>query len=134
MLLTWCRFFSGAFTSSLLQITSADDISVNPGENITLICNVTNYSNILWFRLKPEEIKLLIMAKKGKLETHFSPSFCVNDSHIDVTKNGSLAINGVSESDLGYYYCRGQNTTCNSHFGKPVKLKFTGGCKYFCSF
>ncbi|MCI4381440.1 hypothetical protein PGIGA_G00251540 [Pangasianodon gigas] len=123
--LLFIQLMIGVFTLSLLQITLADVISVHPGENVTLRCNITNYFNIVWYRLKSEEVKLLIIAKKGKLDTHFSPSSPVDDSHFDVTEDGGLVIIGVRETDLGFYYCGGQNTTTHIQFGKPIRLNFT---------
>lgn len=114
----------GVFTSRLLQITLADIISVPHGENITLVCNITNDSDILWYRLTSQEVKLLVTAKKGKLDAHFSPKDSVEESHFDVTEDSSLVIIGVRETDLGFYYCGRRNTT-HMQFGKPMRLNIT---------
>ncbi|XP_034163343.2 uncharacterized protein LOC117598059 isoform X1 [Pangasianodon hypophthalmus] len=116
------------FTSSLLQITSTDHLSVHPGENITLLCNITNYSEISWYRLRSEEVKLLISAVKGNLKKQFILSYNVNVSHFDITESSSsvsLVIIGVRETDLGFYYCGGRNKTTHIQFGKPIRLNFT---------
>lgn len=112
-------------------MTIADIISVHPGENITLICNITNYSDIFWYRFKSEELKLLISAKMAKVGKDFLPVFNVDESHFDVTNDSSLAIIGVTESDSGFYCCGGQNKK-HIQFGKPIALNFTGGQKSFC--
>ncbi|XP_034163348.2 uncharacterized protein LOC117598061 [Pangasianodon hypophthalmus] len=115
------------FTPCLLQILSTDHLSVHPGENITLLCNITNYSEILWYRLRSEEVKLLISAEKGNLKKTFFFTYNVNKSHFDITESSSsvsLVIIGVRETDLGFYYCGGRNKTTHIQFGKPIRLNF----------
>lgn len=108
-------------------------VSVHLGEIITLSCNTTNDSNILWYRLQSEELKLIISARQAKLGSSFFSSFNVDEGHHDVTENRSLVINGFGDADLGAYYCAGQNAT-RILFGKPITLKFTGGHQYFSKF
>ncbi|KAM9496927.1 uncharacterized protein Hap1MRO34_003156 [Clarias gariepinus] len=115
------------FTPCLFEITSADVRSVHPGENITLPCNITNYPKLLWYRLRTDEVKLLISAEELKLEKTFSPHYNVDKSHFNVAQNSSsvsLVIIGVRETDLGFYYCGGRNKT-HTQFGKPIRLNFT---------
>lgn len=78
-------------------------------------------------------MKLLISAKKGKLERHFSPSFSVDENHFEVTEESSLAIIGVNTTDLGLYYCGGQNKA-HIQFREPITLKFPGGNEYIFLF
>ncbi|XP_053092700.1 uncharacterized protein LOC117598104 [Pangasianodon hypophthalmus] len=109
-------------------IASTDHLSVHPGESIILLCNITNYSEISWYRLRSEEVKLLISAVKGNLKKQFILSYNVNVSHFDITETSSsvsLVIIGVRETDLGFYYCGGQNKTTLIQFGKPIRLNFT---------
>ncbi|XP_053541843.1 uncharacterized protein LOC108274896 [Ictalurus punctatus] len=118
----------GFFTPCLLEIASTDHLSVPPGENITLLCNITNYSEISWYRLRSEEVKLLISADKLKLKKTFSLRYNVNKSHFDMTESSSsvsLVIIGVRETDLGFYFCGGRNNTKHIQFGKLIKLDFT---------
>ncbi|KAF4081713.1 hypothetical protein AMELA_G00164390 [Ameiurus melas] len=124
----------GFFTPCLLEIASTDHVSVHPGGNITLLCNITNYSEISWYRLRSEEVKLLISAEKLKLEKTFSLRYNVNESHFDITESSSsvsLVIIGVRETDLGFYFCGGRNDATHIQYGKPIRLNFTGGCQYF---
>ncbi|XP_017340767.1 uncharacterized protein LOC108274845 [Ictalurus punctatus] len=117
----------GFFTPCLLEIASTDHLSVPPGENITLLCNITNYSEISWYRLRSEEVKLLISAEKLKLKKTFSLSYNVNKSHFDMTESSSsvsLVIIGVRETDLGFYFCGGRNRTTHIQFGKLIRLDF----------
>ncbi|KAF7702515.1 hypothetical protein HF521_001798 [Silurus meridionalis] len=116
------------FTPCLLHITSSDFISVHPGENITLLCNITDYPEISWYQLRSDEVKLLISAEKWKLEKIFFLIYNVNKSHYDVTESSSsvsLVIIGVRETDLGFYYCGGRNKMKHIKFGKPIRLNFT---------
>ncbi|KAI5615888.1 hypothetical protein C0J50_8737 [Silurus asotus] len=117
------------FTPCLLHITSSDFISVHPGENITLLCNITDYPEISWYQLRSDEVKLLISAEKWKLEKIFFQIYNVNKSHYDVTESSSsvsLVIIGVGETDLGFYYCGGRNKMKHIKFGKFIRLNFPG--------
>ncbi|KAI5623700.1 hypothetical protein C0J50_16736 [Silurus asotus] len=120
------------FTPCLLHITSSDFISVHPGENITLLCNITDYTEILWYQLRSDEVKLLITAEKWKLKENYSLIYNVNKSHYDVTESSSLVIIEVRKTDLGFYYCGGRNNTKHIQFGKPIRLNFTGGKHTLC--
>ncbi|KAL7858728.1 hypothetical protein AOLI_G00188300 [Acnodon oligacanthus] len=122
----------GTFRLCLLQRTSSDLRSVHPGENITLHCDITATSEISWYQLSSEEmkLKLLISAGKGKLSESFSISYNINEGHYDGTMNSSsvsLEIAGVNESDLGLFYCGGRNITRSIQFGKAVRLTFGDG-------
>ncbi|KAF5899905.1 uncharacterized protein DAT39_010395, partial [Clarias magur] len=120
------------FTPSLLEITSADVRSVRPGESITLPCNITNYPEISWYRLRSDEVKLLISAEELKLKKTYYPSYNVNKSHFNVAQSSSsvsLVIIGVRETDLGFYYCGGRNRT-HTQFGKHIRLDFTDSNSY----
>ncbi|KAF5900503.1 uncharacterized protein DAT39_009798, partial [Clarias magur] len=118
------------FTPCLLEFTSADVRSVRPGENITLPCNITDYPEISWYRLRSDEVKLLVSAEEWKLRKTYYPSYKVNESHINVAESRgsvSLVITGVRETDLGFYYCCGGRTDAtHTQFGKPIRLNFTG--------
>ncbi|KAL7858724.1 hypothetical protein AOLI_G00188260 [Acnodon oligacanthus] len=123
---------SGTFRLGLLQRTSPDLRSVHPGENITLHCDITATSEISWYQLSSEEmkLKLLISAGKGKLSESFSISYNINEGHYDGTMTSSsvsLVIAGVNQSDLGLFYCGGRNMTRSIQFGKAVVLSFGGG-------
>ncbi|KAF5900513.1 uncharacterized protein DAT39_009819, partial [Clarias magur] len=116
------------FTPCLLEITSADVRSVRPGENITLPCNITNYLEISWYRLRSDEVKLLVSAEELKLKKTHSLSYNVNKSHFKVAQSSSsvsLVIIGVRETDLGFYYCGGRTDATHTQFGKLIRLDFT---------
>ncbi|KAF5900494.1 uncharacterized protein DAT39_009784, partial [Clarias magur] len=122
---------SGLISPSLLQIISADLRSVDPGENITLLCNITQCSEISWYQMNSAGVREIISARQGRLYKRFYPDYNVDESHFDVTESNSsvgLVIIGVGETDLGFYYCGGQNKT-HTQFGKPIRLDFTTGVK-----
>ncbi|KAL6473494.1 hypothetical protein MHYP_G00170550 [Metynnis hypsauchen] len=115
-----------------LQGTSADLRSVHPGDSITLHCDITTDYEISWYHQSSEKmkLKLLIIAKKSKLDSSFFLNYNVKGSHYDGTINtGSvdLLIIGADESDLGLYYCGGQNNTKPIQFGKAIRLTFPDG-------
>ncbi|KAF7702513.1 uncharacterized protein LOC124392623 [Silurus meridionalis] len=117
----------GLFWLSHLQVTFTDHASVHPGENITLLCNITDYPEISWYQLRSDEVKLLISAEQGRVKKKYLLSYNVNKSHYDVTESNSsvsLVIIGVRETDLGFYYCGGRNDDKHIQFGKPIRLNF----------
>ncbi|KAK3505878.1 hypothetical protein QTP70_003738 [Hemibagrus guttatus] len=118
---------SGVISLSLLQIISADLLSVDPGQNITLLCNITNYSEISWYHMNSAGERQLISAVQGKLDKHFYIDYNEDESHFYLTQSSSsvsLVIIGVRETDLGFYYCGGRNKQ-HIQFGKPKRLNFT---------
>ncbi|XP_060767719.1 uncharacterized protein LOC132875110 [Neoarius graeffei] len=117
----------GVITLSLLQIISADHISVDPGQNITLLCNITHYSEISWYQ-KNSTVRQIISAKQKRLDKKFYVDYNVQKGHFDITEinsSVSLVIISVRETDLGFYYCKGKNSTTHTEFGKPIRLNFT---------
>ncbi|XP_058263674.1 uncharacterized protein LOC131364512 [Hemibagrus wyckioides] len=119
----------GVISLNLLQIISADLLSVDPGQNITLLCNITNYSEISWYHMNSTDVRKLILAKQRKLDKHFYVDHNENKSHFALTQSSSsvsLVIIGVRETDLGFYYCGGRNEELHTEFGKPIGLNFTG--------
>ncbi|KAM9496466.1 uncharacterized protein Hap1MRO34_026095 [Clarias gariepinus] len=120
----------GIISLSLLQIISADLISVDPGENITLLCNITQVSEISWYQMNSASVRQIISARQRGLYKDFYVDYNVDESHFDVTESSSsvsLVIIGVRETDLGFYYCGGRNDTTHTQFGKNIKLNFTTG-------
>ncbi|KAK3525967.1 hypothetical protein QTP70_011686 [Hemibagrus guttatus] len=118
----------GVISLSLLQIISADLLSVDPGQNITLLCNITNYSEISWYHMNSAGVRKLISARRGKLDKHFYIDYNEDESHFYLTQSSSsvsLVIIGVRETDLGFYYCGGRNKQ-HIQFGKPKRLNFRG--------
>ncbi|KAK3558743.1 hypothetical protein QTP86_028030 [Hemibagrus guttatus] len=114
---------------SLLQIISADLLSVDPGQNITLLCNITNYSEISWYHMNSAGVRKLISARQGTLDKDFYVDYNEDKSHFYLTQSSSsvsLVIIGVRETDLGFYYCGGRNDAAHTEFGKPIILNFTG--------
>ncbi|KAF5879988.1 uncharacterized protein DAT39_023510, partial [Clarias magur] len=120
------------FTPCLSGIISADARSVHPGENITLPCNITNYYEISWYRLRSDEVKQLISVEYSRLRQTFLIAYNLDKSHFDVRESSSssvsLVIIGVRETDLGFYYCGGWNKTDHTppQFGNFIRLDFTG--------
>ncbi|KAF5880689.1 uncharacterized protein DAT39_023199, partial [Clarias magur] len=120
------------FTPCLSGIISADARSVHPGENITLPCDITNYYEISWYRLRSDEVKQLISVEYSRLRQTFLIAYNLDKSHFDVRESSSssvsLVIIGVRETDLGFYYCGGWNKTDHTppQFGNFIRLDFTG--------
>ncbi|XP_046714900.1 uncharacterized protein LOC124392180 isoform X2 [Silurus meridionalis] len=126
-LLFTLQLLFGLIRPSLLQNISADLISVSPGANITLLCNITNYSQKSWYQMISAGLRQIISARQSSLNKHFHSEYNVDKSHFDVTESSSLVIIGVRETDLGFYYCGGRNDETHIQFGKLIRLNFTGG-------
>ncbi|XP_026989119.2 uncharacterized protein LOC113634389 [Tachysurus fulvidraco] len=119
----------GVISLSLLQNISADLLSVDPGENVTLPCNITNYSEISWYHMNSAGVRQIISTTQGKVGKHFYIAYNEDESHFTITESSSsvsLVIIGVRDTDLGFYYCGGRNKGHNQ-FGKVISLNFTGG-------
>ncbi|XP_047675940.1 uncharacterized protein LOC113634401 [Tachysurus fulvidraco] len=119
----------GVISLSLLQNISADLLSVDPGENVTLFCNITNYSEISWYHKNSAGVRQIISTRQGKVDKHFHVVYNEDKSHFAITEissSVSLVIIGVRDTDLGFYYCGGRKKEHNQ-FGKVISLNFTGG-------
>ncbi|KAF5900493.1 uncharacterized protein DAT39_009783 [Clarias magur] len=130
-LLFTLQLLFGLISPSLLQIISADLRSVDPGENITLLCNITQCSEISWYQMNSAGVRQILSAAQKRLYKDFYVDYNVDESHFDVTESNSsvsLVIIGVGETDLGFYYCGGRNKT-HTQFGKHIRLDFTTGSK-----
>ncbi|XP_027019461.2 uncharacterized protein LOC113653826 isoform X1 [Tachysurus fulvidraco] len=121
----------GVISLSLLQNISADLLSVDPGENVTLFCNITNYSEISWYHMNSSGKRQIISTRQGKVDKHFHVVYNEDKSHFTITESSSsvsLVIIGVRDTDLGFYYCGGRNKE-HIQFGKVISLNFTGGSR-----
>ncbi|KAF7702535.1 uncharacterized protein LOC124392128 [Silurus meridionalis] len=127
LLLFTLQLLFGLIRPSLLQNISADLISVSPGANITLLCNITNYSAISWYQMISAESRQIISARQKKLNKHFYVDYNSDESHFNLTESSSLVIYGVQETDLGFYYCEVRNDTKHIQSVEKIKLNFSGG-------
>ncbi|KAK2834054.1 hypothetical protein Q7C36_014755 [Tachysurus vachellii] len=119
----------GVISLSLLQNISADLLSVDPGENVTLFCNITNYSETSWYHMNSADVRQIISTSQGKVDKLFQIVYNEDKSHFAITEissSVSLMIIGVRDTDLGFYYCGGRNKK-HIQFGKVISLNFTGG-------
>ncbi|KAK2834052.1 hypothetical protein Q7C36_014753 [Tachysurus vachellii] len=121
----------GVISLSLLQNISADLLSVDPGENVTLFCNITNYSEISWYHMNSSGVRQIISTTQSKLHKDFYTDYNEDKSHFTISESSSsvsLVIIGVRDTDLGFYYCGGRNKE-HIQFGKVISLNFTGGSR-----
>ncbi|KAL1254883.1 hypothetical protein QQF64_012944 [Cirrhinus molitorella] len=130
--------FFCVFTYRIIQITSsdvADDdatiLRVQLNENISLNCSVTNKYEISWYHqnLDSGQLMLLMSAKIStvagkKLLVKYKPNSKRLKVDADVEINTvSLVISGLTESDLGLYFCGTKSVTSEMHFNKPIRLQ-----------
>ncbi|KAI5100907.1 hypothetical protein C0J45_9893 [Silurus meridionalis] len=97
------------------------------GANITLLCNITNYSAISWYQMISAESRQIISARQKKLSKQFYVDYNSDESHFNLTESSSLVIYGVQETDLGFYYCEVRNDTKHIQSVEKIKLNFSGG-------
>ncbi|KAL1254889.1 hypothetical protein QQF64_012950 [Cirrhinus molitorella] len=134
--------FFCVFSHRIIQITSSDvadhDVSISRvqlSKNISLNCSMTNKYEISWYHqnLDSGQLTLLMSAKIStvagrKLLVKYKP----NSNHLkvdaDVEINTvSLVISGLTESDLGLYFCGTKSATSEMHFNKPIRLQTADG-------
>ncbi|KAL4629598.1 hypothetical protein GN956_G17028 [Arapaima gigas] len=103
---------------------------VPPGDSVALLCNTTLVSSVTWFHLQSENLTLLTVTNRGKLNNDILTDFIERANNLGVEMDNltgavSLIIEHVTESDLGLYYCarwhKGQ-----PRFEKGVRLAFAG--------
>ncbi|KAK1788602.1 hypothetical protein P4O66_002684 [Electrophorus voltai] len=88
---------TGTFISCLHQTPSVRLKSVQPGENVTLHCDIVLKYGVSWYHQSSEDIKMLINTERGKLDNQFFLSYSLEQDHYDIAENNasvSLVITG----------------------------------------
>lgn len=109
------HFASGAAGRHLSSSSPAprSPLVVPPGQNVSLRCNITSSSDIVWYRLRSDQLLPLLRVSQSRLsEELFSNVYPVTSSHISWTRDPtskliSLEMLGVQEQDAGLYFCSG---------------------------
>ncbi|KAF4100915.1 hypothetical protein G5714_019111 [Onychostoma macrolepis] len=101
------------------------------GANISLNCSMTNRYVIAWYHLRAKRFNLLISAETGITGRTFLTTYNQNSSHLKMTADtwitrATLVISGVTESDVGLYFCGTKSDTTEMHFDKPISLAIEG--------
>ncbi|XP_060771433.1 uncharacterized protein LOC132882172 [Neoarius graeffei] len=121
-------------------LTSSSDVTVLPGKNVTLHCNIPPHSEMFWYQQINDELTVIISATKGNLNQelavdynkdteHFQHLF-QNDSRHNFSVSLSLTIVDIRQSDIGLYYCGVRQKGKSINFGRAVYLHFTDVVKY----
>ncbi|XDV33503.1 hypothetical protein PO909_003899 [Leuciscus waleckii] len=124
--------------SSDLSVGGSSDVRVRMGENITLNCSMRNRDEVAWYRLRSEELVLLISAEKDKTGRRLLTTYNQNRTRMKMTADSwvtrvSLTISGVTESDSGLYFYGIKSDTPEMHFNKPIRLEIEGNRFQFFS-
>ncbi|CAM4640519.1 unnamed protein product [Leuciscus chuanchicus] len=111
-----------------LSVGGSSDVRVRMGENITLNCSMRNRDEVAWYRLRSEELVLLISAEKDKTGRRLLTTYNQNRTRMKMTADSwvtrvSLTISGVTESDSGLYFYGIKSDTPEMHFNKPIRLE-----------
>ncbi|CAJ1071116.1 uncharacterized protein LOC126383970 [Xyrichtys novacula] len=90
-------------------LSSASPLVVQPGQNISLTCNVTSSRKLTWYLLRSDQLLPLLTVKKTKLK---STSVNFHKDNSQMRSKGSLEsgsvileILQVEEEDTGIYFC-----------------------------
>ncbi|XP_047675739.1 uncharacterized protein LOC113651636 isoform X2 [Tachysurus fulvidraco] len=126
------------FSSSLIS-SSAVTQTVIPGENITLHCNISQSTEMVWFCSTTQELTIIISATKGNLKKELQVNYNKDPHRFKVllqnTNSGQvslgLIIMDIRQSDIGLYYC-GARQEGFFDFARGIHLQFTGIHQFFC--
>ncbi|XP_036416203.1 uncharacterized protein LOC118800147 [Colossoma macropomum] len=132
--MSWCicpLLLLLSFSKPCWGSSSTIDVTVRPGENVTLPCNVPFSTDMVWYQQSNDELKLIISVVRGNLQKDSVVNYNANSSHFQLSAESvndslNLVIVAVGESDAGLYYCGGRLSRQYRHFGKAIRLTFPG--------
>ncbi|KAI5100915.1 hypothetical protein C0J45_9901 [Silurus meridionalis] len=119
-------------TPAVTQIVSA-------GENITLHCNISPSTEMVWYKHHHHELTMIISVQKGSLEGDLAVNHNQDPEHFLFSQNNSgyarsetmsLIIKGIRQSDIGFYYCGARQEGSHMKFGRAISLQFPDAVKY----
>ncbi|XP_052389110.1 uncharacterized protein LOC127935354 [Carassius gibelio] len=132
-------FFFCVFSCWIMQITSNDAsvrgsydaLPVQMGENISLNCSMIDRREVAWYHLNSEKLDMLISVKKDRTGRNILKNFDKNSPRLKLTADTNitrvfLEISGVTESDVGFYFCGTKCFTQEMFFDKPIRLEIEG--------
>jgi len=102
------------------------------GANITLNCSMRNRYEVAWYHFNTKQLDLLFSVKKDKTRKHLLTNYYIqNQTRLKLTEDTditrvSLAITGVTESDLGFYFCGVKSDAPEMHFKQLIRLETEG--------
>ncbi|XP_056336139.1 uncharacterized protein LOC130246987 [Danio aesculapii] len=122
------------FSFWIMQVVSNGEeatlISVQIGENISLSCSMDSRYEISWYHQISHQLTHIISAKMStvagrKLLVTFNRNHERLKLNADVKiTTVSLLISGLSESDLGFYFCGKKSAASEIIFDKPFRLHY----------
>ncbi|GAA6086967.1 uncharacterized protein LOC113651636 isoform X1 [Tachysurus ichikawai] len=118
--------------SSSLSSSSAVTQTVIPGENITLHCNISQSTEMVWFCSTTQELTMITSATKGNLKKELQVNYNKDPDHFKVLLQNvslSLIIMDIRQSDIGLYHC-GARQEGFFYFVRGVHLQFTDAVRY----
>ncbi|KAM9496722.1 uncharacterized protein Hap1MRO34_001486 [Clarias gariepinus] len=106
-------------------------LTVRPGDDTRLLCNITGYEVVSWYLLNDmEDFTLLISAEKTRTRKILPVNYNQDDERFILEPDSEVntaifTINNVNKDDLGRYFCgtkaRFQD---HMHFKKVTTLQF----------
>ncbi|KAL1254896.1 hypothetical protein QQF64_012957 [Cirrhinus molitorella] len=110
---------------------SSDLLTVQMGGSISLNCSMRKRYEVAWYLLRSERFNLLISAQTDITGRQFLTTYNQNQTRLHITADtwitrSTLVISGVTESDLGLYFCGTKSDTPEMNFDKPIRLEIEG--------
>ncbi|XP_036419169.1 uncharacterized protein LOC118802855 [Colossoma macropomum] len=120
-----------SFSRTCWGSSSAETLTVHPGENATLPCDVPGSPHMAWYQQSDNQLKLIISVRWTKAKTDIFEDYNQDSSHflpVAESPNDSVGLHimAVEQSDVGLYYCTGQSSRKYMIFGKAIHLTFPG--------
>ncbi|KAL7858743.1 hypothetical protein AOLI_G00188450 [Acnodon oligacanthus] len=111
--------------------SSAETLTVHPGGNATLPCDVPASSHMAWYQQSDNRLKLIVSVRSTKAQMDIFEDYNQDSSHFQPVADSpndsvSLHIRAVEQSDAGLYYCGGQTSGRYMTFGEAIHLTFPG--------
>ncbi|XP_016400054.1 uncharacterized protein LOC107733068 [Sinocyclocheilus rhinocerous] len=110
---------------------SSDLLRVQMGESISLNCSMRSRYEVAWYHLRSGELHLLTAAEKDESGRKLLINYNPNSPRLNLTADtwvtrATLVISGVTESDVGLYFCGTKSDAPEMFFDKPIRLEIQG--------
>ncbi|KAF7702539.1 uncharacterized protein LOC124392587 isoform X2 [Silurus meridionalis] len=137
-----CVFFPMlVFSIIIISVSPTPAVTqiVSAGENITLHCNISPSTEMVWYKHHHHELTMIISVQKGSLEGDLAVNHNQDPEHFLFSQNNSgyarsetmsLIIKGIRQSDIGFYYCGARQEGSHMKFGRAISLQFPDAVKY----
>ncbi|KAK3525825.1 hypothetical protein QTP70_010313 [Hemibagrus guttatus] len=110
---------------------SVQDLSkiVRDNGEITLNCDIRDHEEVAWYRLRSDQLTLLISAQKTRTVKSLPVYYNIDKTRFILKADSEIrtamfTIRNLMEDDLGLYFCGTTAEPAQMHFGNATRLKF----------